>query len=459
MLTTQSFYDKYTETAEAVDQAGKGRTIDSNTSPSVIVGASSVGITPTYNLRTAISNIRQDETLFAAVTTLVDATVSNGWYLRGKNKQLLRKAESRFEERMFTNTVLVPLATKLYPFGNAFVEIVSVDEDGKPWCYVTETTQIEIVDPEGRGEPSMYMQRAGTEPAVTWTAEEIVHFKLGGLDTGLWAEIPIRSLDKYVAIKKVVKDHLYRLFDKNAFRSVIDFPANTIEEDVNRSLAEYALAAKDKNRPFVWFGGVSQTVLQDFADGPRFIELINLCDHAILVQMQVPPIMAGVPDASGRASGEQQTYKAFNTRIKSVQRIIEEYMTNQVLPRMGFGGVSFHFNEVDNKSEKDVLEMAVQLKALGAKPDKLSSWLVKQGIEVDDDFFNPDFYEAPSKADKDALTNKTASSRQGANGERKSIGTGSESSTRSNQLVTQSIDDEIEEAMKKFRIDNIVGEE
>lgn len=99
--------------------------------------------------------------------------------------------------------------------------------------------------------------------------------------------------------------------------------------------------------------------------------------------------------------------------------------------------------------------MAVQLKALGAKPDKLTSWLQTQGIEVDDDFFDPEFFVSPSKMEKNAISNKTAPSRKGANGARKSIGTASESSTRANQLVTQSFDEdetdeEIEAALDRL---------
>jgi hypothetical protein len=458
MTNIQSRFDTWSNQVHVVDQAGKGFGRDAISSVSGRKG--SVGITPEYPLYKAKYHVQNDETLYGAIVTKVDATVNNGWFLTGTNKQELERARKLFSKRKFTSSVLRPLCYSLYLNGNSFVEVVADDDDGDPGMYIVETSQVEIYDESGHGIATKYVQRVtGDVTPVEWTPEEMVHFRLDRFNTSLWAEVPVRPLEKYLELKKEVKAHLYRLFKSNAFRSVISFPEKTVDEDVNRSIAEYKLAAKDPNRPFLWFGGVEQSVLQDFKDGPQFIEVINLCDHAMLVQLQVPPIMAGVPDASGRASGEQQTYKAFNTHIRSAMNTLQEIISSELLPKLGFKSVQFHFNELDAKSEKDIMEMAVQLKALGAKPDKFTAWLQGQGIAVDDDFFDPEFFQSPvqqSKQEQNAISNKSgAPSRKGANGARKSIGTGSESSTREDQIVSQSkddLDEEIERAMKKLKV-------
>jgi hypothetical protein len=442
--TQDSFYSQWNDVF-TVDQAGKGRSIDAATSALGRRNASTVGVTPrTYRLASAVHVVRNDETVYAATVTKVDAATSRGYYLDGSNKQELARAKTYFEEANF-DSVLRHLLFNGVPLGNAFLELVR-DGSGKPApeLYVLETTEMEIVDEQGHGVPNLYIQRSNAGQEVRFTPDEVVHFRFDRFTTSLWGEIPIKPIDQLVGIKMQLKGHLWRMFKKNMFRDKIHFPKGTVDEDVKRSLAEYRQTIKDPEKPYVWFGdGVEHDVLMHFDDGPRFLELLTAIDMRILTLMQVPPIMAGIPDSSGRASGEQQTYKAFNTHIRSLQKYLEDTINFDLLPKLGFKSVKFYFNPIDDKSTKDVMEMAVQLKAMGAKPDKLRDWMEEQGISLPKDFFNEDFFSAPTKMDKNAVTNKAgAPSRQGkGEGEgNKRVGTASESSTRDDQLVTQAFE-------------------
>lgn len=431
-LTTTAFYDMYSSIV-AVDQASSGFSKDF-TAPQTVVGQRPKEYTPA----SALKAIRNDEAVYASIVTKVDACLAGGHFFKGTNQTQLKELRKTFDSGM-GHLFLRHLLFNLIPLGNAFVEIVSKDE-----FYVLETTEMEIIDLMGHGEPDRYQQRHLAN-VVSFSPEQIVHFRLDRLDTSLWAEVPLKAIDKVIGIKLQVKDHLWRIFKDNLFRDTIHFPATTVEDDVNRSLVEYKATQQDRSKPYIWFGdGVTHEFLMTFDDGPRFIELLSALNHAILIQMQVPPIMAGFPDASGRADGEQQTYKAFNTHIRSLQRVVESYMNSEFLPKLGYPSVTFHFGELDKKTEKDVLEMAERLKTMGAKADKLIEWMSDQGIDLPKDFFQEEAFKIadPTKpAPGNGGTGKSMDmfpSRRGNNGDmNKRIGTGSDGSTRSDQLVDQ----------------------
>jgi hypothetical protein len=448
----ESFYDQWDELF-TVDQAGTGRSIDAAQSAIGRRNATTVGITPSqYRLSSAVNAVRNDEMVYAATVVKTDAATSRGYYFEGSNKQELQRARNFFEDAKFDAT-LRHLFFNGVPLGNAFIEVV-YDGGGRPLpeLYVLETTEMEIIDPDGHGVPIRYKQ-GNAAGDVYFTPEQVVHFRFDRFTTSLWGEIPIKPVDQLVGIKMKLKSHIWRMFNHNVFRQKIHFPKGTVDEDLKRSLAEYRQTIKDPDKPYIWFGdGVEHDVLMTFEDGPRFLELMTAIDLRILTLMQVPPIMAGIPDSSGRASGEQQTYKAFNTHIRSLQKYVEDTINFELLPRLGFKSVKFYFNPIDDKSTKDVLEMAVQLKAMGAKPDKLRDWMEEQGISLPKDFFNEDFFMSPTKMDKNQMTNNAgAPSRKGkAEGEgSKKVGTASEGSTRDDQLVTQAFD-EVDTAFERL---------
>jgi hypothetical protein len=457
----KTFYDSWNQPTEIIDQAGRGLSIDDYRS------FKNNGVTATsYQPATVLKALRKDEILQAAIVTKVDATLGPGWFLTGSNQQELQRARNFLEDAQF-DLVLQDIFYNLYAYGNAFVEIVR-DENGdpRPELYILETTEMEIVDEEGHGVPNKYIQRHAGQ-VIEFDAEDVVHFRMNRFDTSLWGEIPIRALDQVIGIKMQLKNHLWRLFKDNAFRETIHFPKGTNDDDINRSISEYELSKKDPRKPYIWFGdGVEHKMLMSFEDGPRFMEMWTRCDLAILSNQQVPPIMAGIPDSSGRASGEQQTYKAFNTHIKGNQRTVAHNIIFNLFQKLGFKSTKFVFNELDRKSEKDVMEMAVQFKAMGAKPDKLTEWLQAQGLNLPEDFFDEGFFVSPAEQAKqqqageqqnimmkNAISNKAGSpSRMGKNGARKNIGTGSESSTRQKQIITQAIDTEVEAAFERLTL-------
>lgn len=442
-MDVQTFYNHW-EDYHVVDQASKGFTRDLVVSREGVTGSSSE-----YSPSSVVTMLRSDETVNSCITTKVDATAGSGDFIVSKgNIRNKASAEKLFRDNNWEQ-LRRQLLWNLFAFGNAFLELVRNSNGTVVELHVLETTEMEIVDEEGHGEPTQYIQRprsvSGSNKqgnVVVFPVDDVIHFRLDRLTTSLWAEIPVRPLDQYVATKIYLKRHFFNLFKDNMFRNMFLFPEGSADDDVKKSIAFLKESLQDTNKPLVAFGGVESKAFTNAEDFQSFLDLLNKIDTAILTQLQVPPIMAGVPDNSGRASGEQETYKAFNTHIRGVQRLFEAIINGELFPALGLTGIEYKFGEIDKKSEKDVLEMMVQLKALGAKPDKLAAFARDNGLFIEDDFFNEEFFESPSKKDNDAMTNVTAPSRmnleEGEGDE--NIGTASESSTREEQMVTQAFE-------------------
>lgn len=382
------------------------------------------------------SMFRKDEVLSGAVNTKVDAVTNAGFRWKWSNERNSNKAKDLINEELERQ-----IYYNLFFYGNAFVEIERSASNAPVALHIVETHSVQPVDIEGHGEINYYKQYLNGEE-VRIPAEDMYHFRLDRISSSVWAEIPVRPLAKGIAIKHWVKNHLHDLFDQHMFRAKMEFPEGVDEDTVKEGVSYFKDSLKDPRKPFVTFGGVTFEQLMKLDNSGDFISLINSIDNATLVRMQVPPIMAGIPDNSGRSSGEQQTYKAFNTHIRGSMRLIAEGW-KKLFEKAGLTGVERVPKPLDQKSAIDVIDSAVKLKGLGAKASKLTEYLQEEGINVPDDFFDDDLYTG-TNGDQ-VVQNATAPSRDGKNdgvmNER--VGTGSEGTTRR---------DQIDEAALKYQI-------
>lgn len=427
IATVQDFFDSW-----VVEEAARTYSDD-------YAGARSPerGIVPDTNLNVVLDKMfRKDEMVAASITTKVDALMSSGFYFEGSNSRNVERAE-----RLVTRSWYRQLLFQFCLYGNAFSEIERTPAGTPVELHAIEPHTIAPHDEEGHGEVSFYRQRIGGE-TVDLPASDVYHFRMDRLSTGQWAEIPVKPIAQYVALKLFIKNHVTHLFKENMFRPVTYVEKGVTKDELDRVITHLKEARKDPSKPLVNFGDGKTEPYMKFSDGEEFRKWVNLCDNAILTQMQVPPIMAGVPDNSGRASGEQQTYKAFNTHIKGLAMTLEDQF-DKFFEKAGLTGVEMHIGTPDSKSETDIVETALKLKSMGAKPGKLTQWLKDRGLDLDEDFFDEDVFRSESQADRNQESNAAnVSSRSGKNdGEmNERVGTGDEGTTRDDQLVTEALD-------------------
>jgi len=426
-MDAQDFYKQFDL---ALDEAAQSFTVDQTYD-------SDDGIPAPAKINNILDSMfRKDEVLSGAVTTKVDAVTNAGFRWNVSNERNFKKARDLLTEELERQIYF-----NLFFYGNAFVEIERNNAGNPVGFHLVETHSIRPVDMEGHGEIDYYKQRINGEE-ITIPEQDIYHFQMDRISSSVWAEIPVRPLAKGIAVKHHVKNHLHKLFKQQMFRPVMQYPEGVDEDEVKLGISYFKETLRDPDKPFVSFGGVEYAQMMDFENAEDFNSLIHLIDNATLIRMQVPPIMAGLPDNSGRSSGEQQTYKAFNTHIRGSMRLIADGWKG-LFEKAGLTGVERVPKPLDGKSETDVIDLAVKLKALGANRNKLVEFMQKQGVDIDDDFFDEDLYSG--NPDNNVETNATAPSRDGKNdGEmNERVGTGSEGTTRR---------DQIDEAAVKYQI-------
>lgn len=400
-----------------VDEAARTYSLDG------VYSNGEYGVRPQQNLRTILDNMyRKDEVLSGAIATKVDAVPS--YKLIGSNQRNIEKTDrlwnGHHERFMWYN---------LFLYGNCFFE-VERNANGTPIAFhPIETMTMEIVDEQGHGEVDYYIQRWNKDEVVL-PADDVLHFTLDKITTGLWAEIPVHPLALYIAIKHYIKSHISIQFKNNLFRPVLRVPEGAKEDNIKSMLTHFKHASDNRTNPFVLYGDTEVSPLSDFSDAENFKEWIQIADNGILMHMQVPPIMAGMPDNSGRSSGEQQTYKAFNSHINGILKF-HEIDFKQKLESIGVTGVEKKYRPIDSKSEKDLLEMADRLKNMGARSEKLEEWLNSHGFDLPDNFFSE---ESDGSTSDDMFPSRRPLG-EGELNER--VGTGSEGETREDQLIDE----------------------
>jgi hypothetical protein len=145
-------------------------------------------------------------------------------------------------------------------------------------------------------------------------------------------------------------------------------------------LSHLKASEKDLTRPIIAQGDVTYQLLRNYSDeGKDFNELLLWCDNQILALLQVPPIAMGFPDMSGRSNSVEQN-AALSTRVKSFHEILEDTITYELFPHMGFDKLIFEFGALDNKHMKSNMEIVKIMKDSGFSDDAIQEWLTSENI-------------------------------------------------------------------------------
>lgn len=428
---------------DLVVQASKGYTVDypNGGSQSFADRYSKSSVTP--NLQRVLDRVRKDSTLTAGVTTMVDRCMENGWGVRGRDqKSKEKKAITMLEDLRFNREVHKSLFHFIL-YRNAFFEPV-MEGDVVAELNVLEPTLMRITA-DNHGEVSGYYQdvpvaKGSSQPS--WTPDEIIHIKASNYTTSVWGDVDILTLERLLDTKESLKAHLHWLFATNQFRGFFAVEEGANDQQIADFMAYLKRTQYQIDAPLTLRGKVNYQVLRDFSDGPTFIALWQKIDEDILALLQVPPIFGGSAGGSNRSNSDTQVL-TLNTAVKSIQARYAEAITAELLPKLGFEKAEFFFNPVDKKSQKDILEVALSLKNIGAKPETIESYLRGEGFDIGDGpmLFTPEELAAQAMAGKANLTGDPSMfpSRKGKTegDSSKRIGTGSDGTTRNDQLVKQ----------------------
>jgi len=397
-------------------------------------------IYPNFDRAQALADIRQDETVKAAIVTLTDKSLEYGYSISSLDPKSNLKSFEEVKKKVRFDKILRKSFSNLFGFNNVFIENVKDGNSKIKELHILDTTQTEPITTE-HGEIVEYIQKIknykeGDYPS--WTTDEVTHISIDDLGENIWSDIAIGSVHKYVLLKNYIYAYYGWFFGTNQKRNLLNIKESN-DDGVKTLLSYIKRTENDITKHLPFSGEIEKIVLGDLNDADKALALIDKCDSNILKLMQVPSIAANETGNSNRSSGDKQE-DFLITRIKSVHQVIEEAYVNDLFVKMGFPKIIIKFNNPAKTNLETVLQNAERMKTIGFSAKKVEEYLHSvnfpvEGELIDEELFKPEVKEQSSEKSEDMYPSRQ---RKASDESSKNIGTGEQSTTRKEQLVGHS---------------------
>ena len=331
------------------------------------------------------AQILNDEEIRGFYGIIVDAIVQSGYDVTGPDKE---KAKQKLKELQFNKhrkTLYFKLLTELH----SFIELIPNKEGN-------DTVEIKI-QPNYSMSPILtkkgmlkgYEKLDVDGKVVKWKVDEMVHLTVENYDGRFWNTPQLVTLERLIMLKNRVMDHIMNKFKKNDFKTHFHLQ-NASDDEVREIIRSFTISG---NNPDKWLvtAGKEELVgkkLDEETSILPLIELLNKIRNMMLTLIRVPPIIAGTVDNSNRSNSDTQAHFVFTMRLRSFLMDFEDSFNNEFFPKLGLDATLTHSN-VTMKEDKEWLDMANQLVAMGASKDRTVLWLNERGLELPEDIFQP----------------------------------------------------------------------
>ena len=394
---------------------------------------------PDFSFQAAFEAINEDPVARGALIHYVDKAMEGDYSVSTRDTQEYDPDTELIldEKYKFRHEVLRKSFTFRKLTNNVFIEIVR-DSDGKTKALnVLDSSQVEpITSPNGdaiqfKGRvpyPTSHPQ-AGDYPM--WEAGDIVWIKFGDRGVG-FAPLDIRAVWETLLWKDYIRRYSSWLWRTGQYRLLYNFETAS-DRDIESFLAYARRNDENYQAPFITKGKMTSMLLRDMKETVPLVDMLKWLDSQLLILFRVPPIDAGIPDASGRSNADAQSNN-FLTHIQSDKKAIEDAINFDLFPKINKGNSLFRFAPNDRFSEAQVLENLNLLKNMGATEEFLREYLFDRGMV----FKTKTLFQDPMAVGGMKKDINTMPSRSGADtGQMNKVGTGSQSSSRPDQVGGQ----------------------
>ncbi len=337
---------------------------------------------PNYDLNTTLAMVESDPTARGAINHYIDRCMEGGysWVDRKTSRvdnNFYRNMEEQFgfRHRVLRKTFVIG---KIYR--NVFWEIVRGVNDNTKDINVLDTRNIEPIT-KPNGDPIEYQSKienpiTGKKP--TWSKEDIVWVKFNDRAQG-WAPIDLRALHENLLVKQYIRQYTAWLWKTGQYRTIFTFPKGSSNDDIENFLVYNRQVENDPQKPFIAKGEVEQKVMRDMQESESIVSLYKYYDNQTLQLLRIPPIEAGVPDASGRANAENQS-SSINAHITSDKKAIEDKVNYELLRKINRATKYLRFRPNDYQNFKQAMESAQMMKAMGMSSNAVEEQLNYYGV-------------------------------------------------------------------------------
>lgn len=348
-----------------------------------VLGDSNQSVFPDFNLDVLMNIIREDTVASGALEHFVDKCMEGDYAIIRKDTGAYdltteRNLESKFK---FRNDVLRKIFFLGKLFKNVFVEVITVNNETKA-VNVCDTTVIEPhTKPNG---DVLYFSTRPTADTVEqrWEPSEMFWIKFNDVSRG-WAPINASALWETLWSKKFVTRFVAWLFETGQYRLAHNLK-NSSKTDIESFLAYNSKVDRNFRLPILAKGEYEVKVLRDMKELENADRLLKYYDSQILIHLRIPPIDAGIPDASGRSNADAQS-NSLSTHITSSKKIVEDAISYELFPRINKSESLFRFAPNDRFAEKQIYEVAQIMQSIGMKKEVIAEYLFDKGIVFQED--------------------------------------------------------------------------
>jgi len=406
----------------------------------MVWGKSGPTVYPDFSYELILAEIDKDPVARGALNHFVDKCMEGEYSLvRREDRTYDWEAELRLEENyMFRTKILrkIYLLGKLY--NNVFLEIVRFTDGKIKYINVLDSANIEPKELDGQGDPVTYTTRIPnriTNVSPTWTKDEITWIKFGDQNRG-FAPSDLKSLWENLLLKSYIKRYVAWLWKTGQYRLLYNFESAN-NQDINDFLAYARKNDEHFHIPFLLKGKLKTQLLRDMKETSSLVELLKYLDGQTLILLRVPPIDAGIPDASGRSSADAQS-NSIETTVVSFKKTVEDYLNYDLFPKINKSTYLIQFGPMNRFAEQMVYDIAQTMQSMNMKDDVIREYLLDKGIF----YGNKEVFKSPEEmAATDLLTADASNPRSKDNApsrKGKSAGVGNEPqkevTTRPDQL-------------------------
>ena len=336
---------------------------------------------PDFNFDNVLSMVDNDPVARGAVNHFVDKCMEGEYSLiKRETKEYDRMAELRLDEKyQFRTKILrkIFLIGKL--FNNVFLELVK-DLDGKTkGINILDSTIIEPIT-QTNGDVISYRSKipdVKTGVHAEWTKDEIVWYRFGER-TNSYAPVDFRAIANILTMKQYILRYTSWLWQTGQYRLVYNFK-DASDQDIENWLAFNRKNDEFYNIPFIMKGEMETKLLRDMKETDSLVSLLKYIDGQILILLRVPPIDAGIPDASGRSNADAQSNN-MGTAVTSVKKVVEDTTNFDLFPKIGKGTYLLVFAPVDRFAEKQVFEIVQIMKSMGMTDEVCKEFMEDRGM-------------------------------------------------------------------------------
>jgi hypothetical protein len=338
-------------------------------------------VLPDFTFDGVMTQIQSDPVARGALNHFVDKFMEGDYAIvRRDNRSYTWEEELRLEEKfMFRTKVLRKIALTGKLFNNVFVEIVKDSEGRTKALNVLDPSTIEPLT-DTNGDPISYKSteiNPSTGEYPTWTKDEIVWIKFGDRTAG-WAPVDMRAIWENLQIKYYVKRYIAWLWKTGQYRLVYNFE-NASKQDIEDFLTYARKNDGNFHVPYILKGKLQTFLLRDMKETSSLVEMLSYLDSQTLILLRVPPIDAGIPDASGRSNADAQANN-IETSIMSMKKTVEDYVNFDLFPRINKSTVMLQFAPLNRFAEQMVFNVAQTMSSMNMRDEVITEYLKDKGL-------------------------------------------------------------------------------